>query len=424
MNFLKMELPATRIAGRLLVLAIATVFVVPVSAQEGDFASLKAHWGEVEKQLLEKEQAIAAGDADASDGFKQLVDSANMLINQMRTTGLEELKNDPANKEVLRTLMGIMVNDAAFSRDKEVLQLGDELIKLGIDPRYFEVAAQTERLNIGAREIFEELIIRQAEAAKDDLPRARLVTTKGDIVLELFEDQAPNTVANFVNLIESGFYDGLSFHRVIEDFMAQSGDPKGDGSGGPGYTIACECYSPEARRHFTGSLSMAKAMARDTGGSQFFITFKRTDRLDGQHTVFGRVLSGWDVLDNLARTHVIQPDGREVPIPGVEKDKITKAEVIRKRDHEYKPKKVGEAEPAPETQQPPVEPAKTDDGDQDSEQTNKESKDVNPDSDAAPTEKQGAGEAESKGGGEGEPEQGGGLSELSRIPDSGCTSAV
>jgi cyclophilin family peptidyl-prolyl cis-trans isomerase len=241
-------------------------------------------------------------------------------------------------------------------------------------------------------------------------------------------------VANFVSLIESGFYDGLTFHRVLEDFMAQTGDPKGDGSGGPGYTIACECYSPEARRHFTGSLSMAKSMARDSGGSQFFLTFKRTDFLDGKHTVFGRVLSGWDVLDSLTRTQASQPDGREIPIPDVEKDKITKAEIIRKRDHEYKPKKVGEPDQAPEGQQPPVEPAKSDDGNPPSDDASKSSDQAksagdgnqapakpdaeqapeagNPEQAAAPDENNGGGEPEPKASTTEEPEKGGGIADL------------
>ncbi len=413
MNFLRIESWSSLLLGGLVVLALVNYSVSETTAQESEFASEKAHWDEIEKQLVEKEQAIAAGDADASEGFKELVESANLLINQLRTTGLEELKKDPTNKEVIRTLMGILVNDASFSRDKEALQLGDELINIGIDPRYFEVAAQAERLTIGSREILEELYIRQAEAAKNDLPQVKFVTTKGDIVLELFENEAPNTVANFVSLIESGFYDGITFHRVLEDFMAQSGDPKGDGSGGPGYTIACECYSPEARRHFTGSLSMAKTMARDTGGSQFFLTFKRTDSLDGKHTVFGRVLSGWDILNQLTRTHVAQPDGRENPIPGIEKDKIVTAEIIRKRDHEYKPKKVGEPEqPQAEQQQPPVQPATTDDAAKNAEQPETtgggEEAAAKPDAEkAAESGNPESGTAEKEeGGGENEPEGG------------------
>lgn len=178
----------------------------------------------------------------------------------------------------------------------------------------------------------DEQAIRAEEEKKNDLPRVKITTTKGDIVLELFEDQAPETVGNFVNLVEKGFYDGTVFHRVLKNFMAQGGDPKGTGSGGPGYNIYCECYKPDYRRHFRGSISMAHA-GRDTGGSQFFLTFRPTPHLNGQHTCFGRIIEGIEVLALLQRIDPDQPSN-------VKPDKIVKAEVLRKRDHEYVPRKV------------------------------------------------------------------------------------
>ena len=174
--------------------------------------------------------------------------------------------------------------------------------------------------------------IREAESKADDLPRVLLKTNKGDIEIELFENEAPNTVANFITLVEKGFYNGLTFHRVLANFMAQGGDPRGDGTGGPGYTIPCECYQPNFRLHFRGSLSMANA-GRDTGGSQFFITFVPTDYLDGKHTVFGRVIKGFDVLAKIQRR---DPEEANPPDP----DKIIEAKVLRKRPHEYKVKKM------------------------------------------------------------------------------------
>lgn len=178
-----------------------------------------------------------------------------------------------------------------------------------------------------------ELAARKADAAADDLPRVKLSTSVGDVVVELFENEAPNTVANFVSLVEKGFYDGTPFHRVIGGFMAQGGDPTGTGTGGPGYTIACEVDAPAARKHFRGTLSMAHA-GRDTGGSQFFLTFAPTDHLDGKHTVFGRVIEGFDVLPQIMRT--TDEQGRAVA--GVQPDRIVKAEVLRKRDHDYVPR--------------------------------------------------------------------------------------
>jgi cyclophilin family peptidyl-prolyl cis-trans isomerase len=139
------------------------------------------------------------------------------------------------------------------------------------------------------------------DAEKPKLPQVLLETSKGPVVIELYEKEAPNTVANFINLVEKGFYDGLTFHRVIDGFMAQGGCPKGTGTGGPGYHIKCECYRDDHRKHERGVLSMAHA-GRDTGGSQFFITFKATPHLDGKHTVFGKVITGMENVDKLNRS--------------------------------------------------------------------------------------------------------------------------
>jgi cyclophilin family peptidyl-prolyl cis-trans isomerase len=171
--------------------------------------------------------------------------------------------------------------------------------------------------------------LRAKEKQADDLPRVLLRTTKGDIVLEMFENEAPNTVANFISLVEKGFYNGLSFHRVIDGFMAQGGCPRGDGTGGPGYRIPCECERADARQHFRGSVSMAHA-GKDTGGSQFFIMFRSNQNLDGKHTVFGRVVAGMDIVSRLQRR---DPVGANPPDP----DRILDARVLSKRPHDYKP---------------------------------------------------------------------------------------
>jgi peptidyl-prolyl cis-trans isomerase B (cyclophilin B) len=128
---------------------------------------------------------------------------------------------------------------------------------------------------------------------------AEIQTEKGTMKIEFFEKDAPNTVANFIKLAESGFYDGLTFHRVIPDFVIQGGCPNGIGNGGPGYTIKCE-LDGENQRHDRGVLSMAHA-GRDTGGSQFFICHNRmnTQHLDRNHTVFGKVVGGLDVIDQI-----------------------------------------------------------------------------------------------------------------------------
>ncbi len=215
--------------------------------------------------------------------------------------------------------------------------------------KYLQLAKDSDTLNPnGARDLAmidtykrlwaREQEIRAKEQAADDLPRVKISTSKGDIVIELFENEAPNATANFISLVEKGFYDGTIFHRVLPGFMAQGGDPKGDGTGGPGYTIPCECYQANHRIHFRGSLSMAHA-GKDTGGSQFFLTFLPTNHLDGKHTVFGRVIEGMDVLAKLQRTEPGAPGTPDKP------DKIVKATVVRKRKHKYEPiKRLDKAE--------------------------------------------------------------------------------
>ena len=126
---------------------------------------------------------------------------------------------------------------------------------------------------------------------------AEIHTEKGVMKVLFFEKDAPNTVANFVKLAREGFYDGLTFHRVIPDFVIQGGCPRGDGTGGPGYTIKCE-LNGDNQYHDRGVLSMAHA-GRDTGGSQFFICHNRrnTAHLDRRHTCFGQVYEGLEVID-------------------------------------------------------------------------------------------------------------------------------
>ena len=128
----------------------------------------------------------------------------------------------------------------------------------------------------------------------------------GIIKAELYPEVAPNTVANFVNLVEKGFYDGLIFHRVIPGFMIQGGDPQGTGMGGPGYTIKGEFarngFKQNTLKHTRGVLSMARSMMPNSAGSQFFIMHANAPHLDGDYAAFGIVLEGMDVVDRIANT--------------------------------------------------------------------------------------------------------------------------
>ena len=124
-----------------------------------------------------------------------------------------------------------------------------------------------------------------------------------EIKIELFPDKAPNTVNNFISLVKSGFYDGLTFHRIIYGFMIQGGDPAGNGTGGPGYCIKGEFELNGFKndvKHLRGVISMARAMAYDSAGSQFFIMHKDTSQLDGQYAAFGKVIEGIETVDSLA----------------------------------------------------------------------------------------------------------------------------
>jgi peptidyl-prolyl cis-trans isomerase B (cyclophilin B) len=139
------------------------------------------------------------------------------------------------------------------------------------------------------------------------LPVATIEMANGDVMkLELYPDVAPNTVANFIELANAGFYDGLIFHRVIPGFMIQGGDPKGTGMGGPGYTIRGEFarngFRQNNLKHSRGVLSMARSMMPNSAGSQFFIMHADAPHLDGDYAAFGRVIEGMDVVDAIAGT--------------------------------------------------------------------------------------------------------------------------
>jgi cyclophilin family peptidyl-prolyl cis-trans isomerase len=335
------------------------------------FDKLFTEWKAIIKDLrqvkLKYQSAPEAEHAKLNDEWNALIAKGNSMLVQLQDAALKAYGEAPNEDPQLTRFLVKLVTDAAERDEYEtILAIATVLIENKCEDRTiygpaslaafathdFDKAIEWHKLAqeagspheilsrpdldlVAYTKLWEaEQAIRAKEAEKDDLPRVKLSTTKGDIVVELFEDQAPNTVANFISLVESGFYNDKNFHRVLKNFMAQGGCPKGDGTGGPGYEIKCECYEPGARMHFRGTLSMAHA-GRDTGGSQFFLTFLPTSHLNGRHTAFGRIIEGMDVL---ARIQRIDPMGDAGKAP----DKIVKAEVLRKRDHEYKPKKVGE----------------------------------------------------------------------------------
>lgn len=342
-------------------------------AAEGDaraafdkkFEAWKTLLKEIRKLRLDFQSAPEAEHAKYQTQWDELMERGRNMIPELRQSALAAYEQAGGVDPQLERFLVKLLEDAVATDDYEAAyDLGTRLIERKCSDKaiysatgvaafctnrydeaesHFKQAESVNALSDTARELKplistqrdlwnkEQEIRKQEETA--NLPQVRLTTTKGEILLELFENQAPDTVGNFISLVEQGFYNGLTFHRVLPGFMAQGGDPKGDGTGGPGYQIYCECYREDYRRHFRGSLSMAHA-GRDTGGSQFFLTFRPTPNLDGKHTCFGRVVEGWEVLAKIQR---IDP---AMPNPAIKPDKIVKAEVVRKRDHPYAPKKV------------------------------------------------------------------------------------
>ena len=149
-------------------------------------------------------------------------------------------------------------------------------------------------------------------------PTVTFETTLGTFTAEMFEDVAPKTAGNFLKLAREGYYDGIIFHRVIEGFMIQGGDPTGTGTGGPGYTIPDE-FAPGLAHTHSGMFSMANS-GPGTGGSQFFITLAAASWLDGKHAIFGKVTSGMDVIEAIGTT---QTGGGDRPVEDVVMDKLT-----------------------------------------------------------------------------------------------------
>lgn len=310
------------------------------NANPAEMAQLREKY---EQLMAEAEKQLPALIASAEAAYDERPQTEGDLVDLLLEVALDQSEQGPFQKgltlaekliknQVKSPVVYLAAGRAAFALEDFPKAAGyfKKIGEAGIQDD--QVKALEDAANFYVQQWPVEQQKRQAEAKADDLPRVLLKTTKGDILLELFENEAPNTVANFITLVEQGFYNGLTFHRVIPGFVAQGGCPKGDGTGGPGYQIADECTGPNARLHFRGSLSMANA-GPNTNGSQFFITYTPTSHLNGKHTVFGRVISGMDVVEKL------QPRNPEAPNPP-DPDKIISATVVRKRPHPYAVKKL------------------------------------------------------------------------------------
>jgi cyclophilin family peptidyl-prolyl cis-trans isomerase len=351
----------------------AHAFAADAASERAEFDQTYTQFKDVLRRCSElQDQFGAAPPSDRAalqEKFNALVHEGNEMRPKLKTQAEKVYLANPKDPEIANLMYAMVIGSMRADEYEEVVRISKLLIDHNYTrddlynaagtaafnisdfddaEKFLNTAAANKSIDQRAETLLEEipdyrlkwareLDFRAAEAKADNLPQVKLTIAdqagkvKGVIVAELFEDEAPNTVANFVNLVNRQFYDGLPFHRVLPGFMAQGGDPKKNGSGGPGYHIAEEFSLPNHHDHFRGTLSMARSDSKDSAGSQFFICFAPAKQLDGNYTAFGRVIEGLDVLSKIVR---IDPDH---PSP-VQPDKILKAEVIRKRPHIYSPK--------------------------------------------------------------------------------------
>ena len=201
-------------------------------------------------------------------------------------------------------LLMIVLLMFSFAGCKKEMKAGNP----GTEPGKAEALADTVKSRVPADTT--EVIVR------DKNPIVVLETDFGNIELELFWKETPKTALNFLRLVHQGYYDGLIFHRVIPNFVAQGGDPKGDGTGGPGYFIP---FEQAKTKHLRGSLGMARAQDLNSGGSQFYICLKDQPRLDGNYVVFGKVVKGMDAVDKIAQ---VKTDPSDKPLEKVVMKKV------------------------------------------------------------------------------------------------------
>ncbi len=342
-----------------------------------EFDAVFDRWTQLLGELREVDRTYRNVEPEAQDGLRQrytrLVEKGNELQDSLIRGAVVTYATDPThNQELAMFLRGVVHLLASHEDYEESLRVGQLLIdnffedgsvynvcgicaftvgEFSLAEKHLKQAEKAHALSqIGSGLLkniayykdawANEQELRAAERAAGDLPRVLLTTTQGEIELELFTHEAPNTAANFLQLVEEGFYDGLEFYRVMPQFMAVSGCPEGNGMGGPGYTTICECLRPDHRLHFRGSVGMIRSGTR-THGSQFYLLFTPARQLDGQQTVFGRIVRGIDVLARLQRREPRDPIGEAVnPHANVNipvADRILRATVVRKRDRTYDP---------------------------------------------------------------------------------------
>ena len=308
-----------------------------------------------------KEEAVTAQDAykrvreasfalffETANPGKQVNEIVSMMnqdliaqgqLSKCYQTTKKLLRLYPENKD-LYNLMGrisILNNDFTFAQ--QYYQANQETAEqLGV-PEGALYGNSMEKLVTGYER---ELALRTADAAGEPLPRAIIKTNRGEIVIELFENQAPETVGNFVSLVQTGIYDGMIFHHVLRNLIADAGLMTLSRPQPVGYTIYDEYQKPDARHHFRGSVAMvSKNNEPNSAGAEFRIMLVPGPNLDGQSTVFGRVISDMSVLDSIQETFQVNAEeDKEEFIKDATPDIIESITVTNLRDHEYEPKRV------------------------------------------------------------------------------------
>lgn len=260
--------------------------------------------------------------ADAAEVLRKRLDAKDIIVRATAADLLGELGPDEANTRALITALPAArrdeLNDAVLSildaLAKQKSAAANDALKTALDSTDYLVRRRAVALlaangagdfssrigNVATRNTLADY--RRALARHNGRVRALVTTAKGAFTIELFPDDAPLTVDNFVQLARRGYFDGIAFHRVVPNFVIQGGDPRGDGSGGPGYQIRCEINEVEFERAAVGMALSGK----DTGGSQWFVTHSPQPHLDGGYTVFGRVIAGMDVVDAIERGDLIR----------------------------------------------------------------------------------------------------------------------
>lgn len=335
---------------------------------EQEFVPWRNLVGELRRLDVEYQTSGPAARRELKPRYDQLLaEGAGMQERVLNAAVIAYARDPSANADLGNFLSVVMSLLFQSEQYEEALRVGQLLVEGGVEaPWLYEVcgvaafcvsefdlaekhlgkAKEQDSLGAIAAQCLEALpyyqqawkaeqTLRARDLSSGDLPRVLLQTTQGEIELELFETEAPRTVANFISLVERRFYDGLDFYQVVAQFAAETGCPQGDGTGGPGYTIPLENTRPSRRLHFRGSLGMVREGAHSSG-SRFYLAFRPSQELDG-NPAFGRIIRGIEVLAKLQRREPPDPMARQLN-PFAESltppaDKILSAQVLRKREH-------------------------------------------------------------------------------------------